>query len=111
MPPLTPSFSLLLSLLLLLTAAAVGADDGSRTVQRRQSFDRDPGWEGYNNRLLPANLPTVAQDFGYSRTGFAGKAAGEMGGTVTRASEPAYYADRIGPRTLDDHLTASGSFA
>ena len=110
MPPSTPAFARLLPLLLALTAAAACADS-ARTVQRRQSFDRDPGWEGYNNRLLPATLPTVTQEFGYSPTGFAGRAVGELGGTVTRASEPAYYADRIGPRTLDDHLTASGSFA
>ena len=36
---------------------------------------------------------------------------GEMGGTVTRASEPAFYADKIGRVTLDDKLSASGSFA
>ena len=34
-----------------------------------------------------------------------------MGGQVWRASEPAYYADKIGPRTLDDKLSASGTFA
>src|SRR5262249_28654591 len=32
-------------------------------------------------------------------------------GLVTRASEPAFYADKIGPRTLDDRLSASGTFA
>lgn len=78
---------------------------------RSQSFDRDPGWEGRNNRQLPRELPTVTQDFGYSETSFAGKARGEMGGRVTRASEPAYYAVRTGPKTLDEPLSASGSFA
>ena len=53
----------------------------------------------------------MTQDFGYSKTNFAGKAAGEMGGQITRASEPAFYADKIGPVTLDDKLSASGTFA
>src|SRR5207237_6771973 len=44
-------------------------------------------------------------------TNFGGKAAGELGGQVTRAAEPAYYADKIGPVTLDDKLSASGTFA
>src|SRR5262245_61585268 len=91
--------------------AAPGAADEPRTVLKSESFDHDPGWEAHNNRIVPKEFPTVVQDFGYSSTKFAGKAAGEMGGTVTRASEPAFHADRIGPRTLDDRLSASGSFA
>src|SRR5581483_8810931 len=55
--------------------------------------------------------PTVVQDFGYSKTHFAGQAAGELGGRVTRASAPAYYADKIGPVTLDQPLSAAGTFA
>src|SRR5205085_12377539 len=54
---------------------------------------------------------TVTQDFGYSKTNFAGKAAGELGGQITRASEPASYGDKIGPVTLDEKLSASGTFA
>lgn len=37
-------------------------------------FDRDPGWEGFNNRLDPNRVPTVTQDFGYTPTNFASKA-------------------------------------
>lgn len=93
-------------------AATIGyaADPPKRTL-KSESFDRDPGWEAQNNRIVPATYPTIVQDFGYGPTKFAGKAAGEMGGSVTRASEPAFYADKIGPRTLDDKLSASGSFA
>lgn len=107
------SFGIAAVLLAAVTAGAVTApaEEPPKTVQKSQSFDRDPGWEGHNNRLLPRELPTITQEFGYSKTGFAGKAAGEMGGLVTRASEPAYYADRIGPKTLDDRLSASGSLA
>jgi hypothetical protein len=99
-------------LLVAITASA------ARAGQRSQSFDADPGWQAVHNRMLPDKRPAVTQDFGYSQTHFAGSAAaaaaaaaGEMGGTVQRASEPAFYADRIGPATLDQKLTASGTFA
>jgi hypothetical protein len=100
----------------LLVTLAVGAsgglaEDQSKPTVKTESFDRDPGWEGHNNHVVPENVPTVTQDFGYSKTNFAGKAAGELGGQVTRASEPAFYADKIGPVTLDQKLSASGTFA
>jgi hypothetical protein len=95
-----------------MVAAAPGRGaEPTRTTIKSESFDRDPGWEGHNNRVVPAEVPIVTQDFGFSATNNAGKAKGEMGGTVTRASEPAFYGDKIGPRTLDDKLSASGSFA
>jgi hypothetical protein len=94
-----------------LTAGNITADEPPKTILKTETFDKDPGWEGHNNHIVPAHLPTVTQDFGYSKTNFAGKAAGEMGGQVTRASEPAYYADKIGPKTLDEKLSASGTFA
>lgn len=101
-------FGLVAAALAAVTAAA--AQEAAREL-RRESFDRDPGWEARNNRVVPKTYHTVVQDFGYSPTHFAGRATGELGGQVTRASEPAYYADRIGSRTLDDRLTASGTFA
>jgi hypothetical protein len=99
-----------------LVALAVGAGNGRtgdqpKTALKTESFDKDPGWEGHNNRIVPERVPTVTQDFGYSKTNFAGKVAGELGGQITRASEPAYYADKTGPVTLDDKLSASGTFA
>lgn len=60
---------------------------------------------------MPKNVPTIEQDFGYAATNHAGKSPGEMGGFVTRASEPAFYAAKIEPKTLDDKLSASGTFA
>jgi hypothetical protein len=102
-----------LAVLLAVPAGPVNGRDEEplKTVLKTESFDKDPGWEGHNNRIVPERLPTVTQDFGYSKTNFAGKAAGELGGRITRASEPAYYADKIGPVTLDDKLSASGTFA
>ena len=87
------------------------ADDAPPTVLKSQHFDRDPGWEASNNRVVPKSYPTINQDFGFSRTNFAGNGPGELGGLVTRAFEPAFYAAKIGPQTLNDKLTASGSFA
>ena len=102
--------------LALLVTLAVDAgsgktDDQSKAALKSESFDKDPGWEGHNNRIVPERFPMVTQDFGYSKSNFAGKDAGELGGHITRAAEPAYYADKIGPVTLDDKLSASGSFA
>ena len=89
-------------------APAVDAPSVSIKTER---FDRDPGWEGYNNRIVPKNALMVKQDFGYSATHFAGAAAGEIGGRIQRSTTPASYAAKIAPKTLDDNLSASGSFA
>src|SRR5688572_17741477 len=79
---------------------------------KTEHFDADPGWEGRHNRIIHKEYPTITQNFGYNAsTNFAGKAAGELGGEVTRASEPAFYGDKIGPKTLDDKLSAAGTFA
>jgi WD40 repeat protein len=85
----------------------LGATPGLKT----ETFDRDPGWEGHNNRIVPEKPLIVTQDFGYSATNHAGKSAGEVGGTIQRSTTPAYYAAEIPTRTLDDKFTASGSFA
>src|SRR5439155_330583 len=39
---------------------------------------------------------------------FAGGTAGEVGGDLWRSGKYAYYADKVGPLTLDDRLEASG---
>jgi hypothetical protein len=78
--------------------------------ERTQRFDRDPGWEGHNNRSTSPPR-TVRQDFGYSKTAHAGGAAGELGGFLTAAAEPAYYAKELSPKTFANSLTASGTLA
>jgi sugar lactone lactonase YvrE len=79
---------------------------------KSESFDNDPGWEGFNNHLQPRVLPTITQDFGYSsETHFASKEKGEIGGKVFRCAVPTYYAARLAEKTLNDRLTASGTFA
>jgi hypothetical protein len=89
-----------------------GAEAPSSGTLKTEHFDRDPGWEGYNNRIVPKKVRLVKQDFGYSATHFAGKDAGEMGGRIQRSATPASYAAPLTPpRTLEDKLSASGSFA
>ncbi len=105
------TFGLVGVALLVLGLTAGRAEDQAKTVIKTEHFDSDPGWESHNNRIVPKKYPMIVQDFGYSKTNVAGKSPGEMGGQVWRASEPAYYAARIGPRTLDDKLSASGTFA
>src|SRR5205823_2533127 len=79
--------------------------------ERTQRFDRDPGWEGHNNRSSAFAPRQVRQDFGYSKTAHAGGQPGEIGGFLSGAAEPAYYAKRLPTRTFDDPLSASGTLA
>lgn len=78
---------------------------------KTETFDHDPGWEGHNNHIVPNNVLKVTQDFGFSTTNSAGKAAGEIGGRIQRSTTPAHYAAEIPAKTLDDKFSASGSFA
>ncbi len=96
---------------LVLASAAGRADGQGQPKVKAECLEKDPGWEGHNNHIVPERRPTVVQDFGYSKTTFAGQTAGELGGLLTRASEPAFYAEKIGPLTLDDKLSASGTLA
>lgn len=97
--------------LLALSVLLCGRSQGAEAL-KTETFDRDPGWEGHNNCIPPKKVLIVKQDFGYSATQFAGKATGEMGGRIQRSTTPASYAALLAPaKTLDDKLTASGSFA
>lgn len=85
-------------------AGFAGAD-----TTRTQSFDRDPGWDGRNNRSEAIAPRRVRQDFGWSRTAHAGGGAGEVGGFVTPDALPAYYAKALPAKSFNDRLTASGT--
>jgi hypothetical protein len=92
---------ILLAVLIILPGGILPAEE------RRQNFDRDPGWDAHNNRS--ARPETVRQDFGWSAgTTNAGGGPGEIGGRINPAGEPAYYAKRIPSRTLENALSASG---
>jgi hypothetical protein len=95
----------------LLFAAALGAD--AKPELKTETFDRDPNWDHANNR--PADRRDepvqVRQDFGYRLTAHAGGKAGEIGGFIQAAAEPAYYGKDIGRSTLDQPLSASGTLS
>src|SRR5262245_40712654 len=94
-----------LALAIALAAASYGAE-------KTETFDKDPGWEGVNNRSAKTMEPaTIVENFGYSATNHAGGKTGEIGGMVSQAGEVAYYAKAIEPKTFNDKLTASGTFA
>jgi hypothetical protein len=80
---------------------------------RQESFDREPAnWEGVNNRNKFFELKTVGQNFGYSATSSAGGGghAGEIGGRINPAGEPAYYGYRLpAPLNLDSPMSAEGN--
>jgi len=96
-------------------AAWTGLFSGTSSIisaERAESFDVDPHWEGRNNRSPVPPVRKIVQDFGYSPTNHAGgKTAGEFGGFVTPAAEPAYYAAQIAEKTFQDTLEASGTLA
>lgn len=109
-------FFMTVSLLASLTSLPSAEPDKKpdrRLHQKTESFDKDPGWDGHNNRVKVEKPIPVVQDFGYSNTNHAGgKAAGEIGGRVQRSSTSAYYGMRLEkPKTLDSKLRCSGSFA
>jgi hypothetical protein len=90
-------------------AALCLAASGAPAAEKQESFDRDPAWDGHQNRLSQ-NTRDVAQDFGYSSvTRHAGKQPGEVGGRIQTAAEPALYARAIRPVSLADPLEASGT--
>ncbi len=93
-----------LAAIALLVPAAGGAPDEVRT----ERFDRDPGWDGRNNRSETPGPRTVRQDFGWSATSNAGGEAGEVGGWVSPDAAPAFYAKVLPPAGFDDPLSASG---
>lgn len=103
--------------LYLLTAAALAPGvlvspspglAGAATT-RTQSFDRDPGWDGHNNRSQAFGPRGVRQDFGWSRTANAGGTLGEVGGFITPDAAPAYYAKSLPAKSFNHRLTASGT--
>src|SRR3954466_409733 len=99
------------TIFILTVVRSAGAVDVSAAGLKREHFDNDPNWEGFNNRVVQKRPKIVKQDFGFSPKNNAGRAAGEMGGAVQRSTTPAYYAAKISPKSLNDRLTASGSFA
>lgn len=87
----------------------VGTLEGSR--ERVERFDMAPRWDSLNNHADVPKPRIVRQDFGYSKTNHAGREVGEMGGYISSAAEPAYYAKKTPVQTFADSLSASGTLA
>jgi WD domain, G-beta repeat len=78
-------------------------------AERTENFDKDPKWDEHNNRSEKPEPRAVKQDFGFSMTQKCGGAQpGEMGGFITPAAEPAYYAKAMPEKTFADAMSASG---
>lgn len=81
---------------------------------KTEAFDRDPGWEGVNNRSARQHEPIqIRQDFGFSEktTKSGGAAPGELGGFITPAGEVAFYGKPIVAADLTQPLSASGTMS
>ncbi len=77
---------------------------------KKHDFANDPGWDGVGNRISYEGREQVgAHDYGFSpATNFAGETPGEIGGVLWRGGNYSYYADRVGPLSLNDRLEARG---
>jgi hypothetical protein len=53
---------------------------------------------------------TIRQDFGFNKTANTG-GAGEVGGFISPAAEPAYYAKSLPAKSFENTLSASGTFS
>jgi len=82
---------------------------GQQLLLKTETFDVDPGWDGRNNRAVEPGPRQIVQNFGFgASSNNAGGPAGEIGGFITPAGEPAYYGKLLSPKSLDDALSASG---
>ena len=76
-------------------------------------LDTDVKWDAKGNEVMYEDrVRRPVHDFGFSPTNHAGgKSPGEIGGIIWRDERPAYYAQKVGPFTLNDALAASGKLA
>src|SRR5213594_555663 len=69
---------------------------GQPLLLRTETFDADPGWDGRNNRATDPAPRQIVQNFGFSSSSTnAGGPAGEIGGFITPAGEPAFYPGQL----------------
>lgn len=70
---------------------------------KKLTFDKDPQWQGENNRAeYRDGFIRTFHNYGYSQTAHINVQSGEIGGVMWRDEKPSYYADKVGPFTLDD---------
>lgn len=103
--PCLTSVIALLSTIGILTAST----RGEHPLLKTETFDSDPLWEGLNNRATDPDPRQIVQNFGFDAAGSnAGGPAGEIGGYITPAGEPAFYGKVLAPLSLNDPLSVSG---
>src|SRR5262247_2860477 len=82
---------------------------GQPMLVKTEAFDADPAWDARNNRASDPGPRQITQNFGFSSSStHAGGSAGEIGGFITPAGEPAFYGKVITPASFNDSLSASG---
>ena len=89
-------------------SALAASTHGQPLVLKTETFDTNPNWEGRNNRATDPGPRQIVQNFGFSSTTNAGGPAGEIGGFITPAGEPAFYGKPIPPASFNAPLSASG---
>lgn len=90
-------------------SAPAASTDAQPLLLKTETFDVDPAWDGRNNRATDPGPRTIVQNFGFSSSGSnAGGAAGEIGGFITPAGEPAFYGKVLAPASFNDILSFSG---
>ena len=105
---LSVSVSVRLALLCMILAFAESTH-GQSLLLKTEKFDADPGWDGTNNRATDPAPRQIVQNFGFSGSSTnAGGSAGEIGGFITPAGEPAFYGKVITPTSFSNLLSASG---
>src|SRR5438128_2304913 len=105
---LSVSVSVRLALACMILAFAESTH-GQSLLLKTETFDADPGWDGRNNRATDPGPRSIGQNFGFGGSSTnAGGAAGEIGGFITPAGEPAFYGKVITPKSFNDPLSASG---
>src|SRR5256885_16403975 len=81
---------------------------GQPLLLKTETFDVDPGWDGRNNRATDPSSRQIVQNFGFSSSSTnAGGPAGEIGGFITPAGEPAIFWEGIAPPAVNGSLSAS----
>src|SRR5881409_283492 len=89
-------------------SALADSTHGQQLLLKTETFDSDPGWDGRNNRATDPAPRQIVQNFGFNISSTnAGGPAGEIGGFITPAGEPAFYGKVITPKSFNDPLSAS----
>ena len=88
--------------------ALVASTHGQPLLLKTETFNTDPGWDGRNNRATDPGPRQIVQNFGFSSSTNAGGPAGEIGGFITPAAEPAFYGKIITPLSFNDTISVSG---